>query len=143
MLEFKLAAIMPRSESKTKQSTIYLFNRQQSLLLPLELPESVIQQLIQTIKIDKIQPHICVVIKRVVNLLKAQFECVILQDFINELFYSYIRLMDDKKNTYDFRLKVSDAILMAFGLNIPILVTEKVLKNNAYKITKELLEQFI
>lgn len=142
MLEFKLAAILSDSLSKTKQSTVYLFNKEQALLLPLKVSSYVANKIIELGKEDKARPDIYTLIYSMVSILKAEIKCIIIHNHLADIFYSYIRLKNSEQGIFDIDSKPSDAIAVALKSHVPIFVSSEVTDKTAIKITKEMLKKF-
>jgi bifunctional DNase/RNase len=143
MLEFKLAAILSDSLNKIEQSTVYLFNKEQALLLPLKISPYIANKIIELGKEDKVRPDTYTLMHNMVSVLNAEVKCIIIHNHLADIFYSYIRLADSEKTTFDIDSKPSDAIALALKWHVPIFVSTEVTDKTAIKITKEMLKKFI
>jgi uncharacterized protein len=140
MLEFELKAIVSDPEILVQSSTVYLFNKEKNILLPIRMASFASDNLLLAKdRYPEPRPHIHNTASRLVRALGGRIERVIISGYHNEIFYSYIRIKHKKKSV-DIDAKPSDSMAIALRLRIPIFVEKRIYESAGIQITKELLQ---
>lgn len=143
MIGFKLAAIVPSSESQTKFATIYLFNKQGALILPIEVTKQDEKLIASVLNENTENNDIYSITNNITKLLKGTLECLILDSLTSNSHMAFVRVSDYKKIVFDFDIHIAQGFLLAIKTQIPILVSDKIVKKYAIKITKQMLDKVI
>lgn len=143
MLRFKVRAIITDHKELPQNSTVYLFNKEKCVLLPIKMSSFAANNILLAKDANKeIRPHMHNTTIRLVRALGGKIKSIIINDCQNNIFYSYIRVVR-KEKVWDVDSKPSDSLAIALRLNIPIFVKKSVYKKLGIKITKDLLERSI
>ena len=143
MLEFEVKAVVDDPENLEKDSTVYLFNKEQSLLLPIKMNNTAAKYILDAhAKPMEPRPHVHNTFIRVITALHAEIDSIIIYSYQDSIFYSYIRL---KRETefMDIDARPSDAISIALRHKVPVFVNEEVYASAGIVVTKELLKSYI
>jgi len=141
MLQFYIKAIIANQGNIYSDHTIYLFNDENSYLLPMSIgPRAAESIILAQQRFPEPRPHIHNTAMRIAKALGADITAIIINRFEDEIFYAHIRLEKEGK-VYDIDSKPSDAISIALRSKSPIYIEEEVLKDAGIKITKDLIEK--
>jgi len=143
MLEFEVKAVVDDPESLKQDSTVYLFNKEQRILLPIKMPPpSAVTILNARETPNEIRPHIHNTAIRIIKALKAEVDSITIYAYQEEIFYSYIKIRRGG-NCLEIDARPSDAISIALRQDVPVFVNESVYERVGIKVTKELLRNSI
>lgn len=143
MLEFEVKAVVNDPESLEKDSTVYLFNKEQGILLPIKMHTLAAGYILDAhAKPMEPRPHVHNTILRIITALKAQVDSVLIYSYQDKIFYSYIRLRRETE-FMDIDARPSDAISIALRHKVPVFVKDEVYASEGIKVTKELLKSYI
>jgi len=140
MLRFEIKAIIADENKIVRHDTIYLFNKEKKLLLPIKINDSETKNLLLAYD-SRMQhrPTIHDTAKRLISALRGQIDKVIINDYSQDIYYAYIRIKH-KDKYLDVDSKISDAIALALRSNAPIFVKNRVTRKAGIKLTRELLD---
>jgi len=140
MLEFEIKAIISDHDNLVQAATIYLFNKNKKILLPIRMASFAADGLILARENQpEPRPHIHNTATRLIKALGGKIKCVIISGYHNEIFYSYIRINHNQKNI-DVDAKPSDSMSIALRNNLPIYVEKKIYESVGIEVTQELLD---
>jgi uncharacterized protein len=138
---FKVKIIIP-STLNEGYYTLYLFNKQNKILLPIETNRWACESIVIAGGGKRLaRPHVHNTAVRLVHCLGGLFNSVRIYKYRDGIFYAYIRISDGKGNCMDIDSKVTDAISIALLLKIPIMVEDLVCKSAGIEITRDLIEK--
>lgn len=141
MLEFKIKAIIVDPNKIVANTTIYLFNKRNKILLPIIMTNRAAEKIILARRNElEPRPHVHNTTERIIKALGGKIESIIINKCQGKVFYSYVRIIRNKKE-YDVDSKPSDSISIGLRSNAPIFVKENVYKKTGIEITKELLDR--
>ncbi len=143
MIELTLAAIMPEDNGKNVHATLYLFNKERAMLLPIKMPYYKAYKVLEATKSIEIRPNFYLTICRLIKLFNAQIECILINEYLDEIFYSCLRIKTEDGSIYDIDSKPSDSIAIALKARVPILASYDVIQKAGVTITKEMLKNFL
>lgn len=138
-----LKAIVSNDLDKNSgQATMYLTEESTSRILPILVDASAAEGLLlaqQNILLPR--PHTHDLLKRVFKAFDAKIIDVVIYDLREGIYYSYIRVANEKGELLELDCKPSDAVAMSLRCQVPILVNDKVLEMGGIKVTQSLLEE--
>ena len=143
MLEFEVKAVVDDPESPEQDSTVYLFNKEQCILLPIKMTNESAQTILDAhAKHLEVRPSVHNTLIRTVRALRAEIDSILIYAYQDNIFYSYIRVKN-KKEFMEIDARPSDAISIALRHRVPVLVNKKVCEIVGVKVTRELLKNYI
>lgn len=143
MLEFEVKAVVADPENPEQDSTVYLFNKEQGILLPIKMTSVAASHILDAHNSGpEARPHIHDTAIRIIKALEAEVVSVAIHAYHSEIFYSYIRIRTHK-DSMEIDAKPSDAIAIALRHKVPVLVNEKVYEIVGIRITRELLKSYL
>ncbi len=153
---FALKAIIPiaaHGEGKTdcvsdQPYTVYLFNEEEKILLPVTTNRVACEQLLLAKQIgDSVheifsfaRPHVHDSLKRTVLALGGEVVCTVIYKVITDVYYTYLRISKNNE-LLDIDIKITDGLSMALRCSTPIYVANEVVDKEGIKVTRELLER--
>lgn len=139
MIPFELKAIVADENNTIGSHTIYLFNKENKIILPIKLTQNATDAILLA-KDTRVspRPHIHDTTKRLVSALDGTVERIIISGYANDIYYAYIRVTKNS-NSIDIDAKPSDAICLAIRTEAPIYVEKEVVKKVGINITSEML----
>lgn len=139
--KFKIKAIIANPRELITNTTVYLFNKDKRILLPIKMTCSAAEGIILAKdKESEPRPHIHNTATRLITALGARVDSVIINKCKSKIFYSHIRVTR-KGKVWDVDAKPSDSMAIAVRLNVPIYVKKCVYQKAGIKVTRELLEK--
>lgn len=143
MYKFELKTIVAGNEGNFGNHTVYLFCKEQDLLLPIKMAAPAAETIILAKdSSNEPRPHIHDTAKRLISALDGKIDRIIFSGYENEIFYTYIRVKNEK-GSFDIDAKPSDAISIALRSKAPIYVEAHVVEKAGIKITEELLRRVL
>ena len=139
MIPFEINAIVSDEEGAAGDHTVYLFNKEKNLLLPVKVNEDSVNALMTAKEgREEPRPDMHNTTSRLISVLNGKIEKIIVSGYEIEIFYSYIRVSQGK-TFFDIDSKPSDAFAMALRTSAPIHVQTDVIKKAGIMITPEML----
>ena len=131
-----LIGSFPTESSVVNGYTLYLFCREEKVLLPIDINELTSSTLIN------LCPDIYNTLNNFVHFFHARFEKILISHKNADNYYAYVRLK--KAGTvYDFLFPIEDAVCLAVKLNLDMYIATELLYQEGIKITKELLVSYL
>jgi bifunctional DNase/RNase len=115
--------------------TVYLVCHEEKIILPVNASEENIKPILASAPAETYS-----LIKQITELLKAKVFGVVILEYVDEIFYAYLRIEYDGE-FFDIHANFYDALCFAVTNNLKIYITEKILLENGTKITKDLIER--
>ncbi len=142
MISLEIKAIVEDREDPLGTHTIYLFNKELRILLPIKINEISARQILFA-KEDSFEPRPSVhdTTRRLVATLSGKIDRVIINGYSNDIFYSYIRVRQGNKY-FDVDSKPTDAIALALRSKAPIFVDKRLADEVGIKVTPEMLSMY-
>lgn len=138
-----LKAIVSNDLDKNSgQATMYLTEESTLMVLPILVDASAAEGLLlaqQNILLPR--PHTHDLLKRAFKAFGAKVIDVVIYDLREGIYYSYIRITNEKGDLLELDCKPSDAVAMSLRCQVPILVKDAVLEMGGIKVTQSLLEE--
>jgi len=131
-----LIGSFPNESPVVNGYTLYLFCREEKVLLPINIGDITTQNMLNS------QLGIYKLLTNFVHFFHARFEKILISHKDDDSYYAYVRLAK-AKTVYDFLLPVEDAICLAVKLNIEMYIATELLYQDGIKITKELLASYL
>ena len=143
MLEFEVKAVVDDPDSLEQDSTVYLFNKEQGILLPIKMHTFSATHILDAhARPIEPRPHVHNTIIRIISALRAEIDSILIYSYQDNIFYSYIRLRRET-DFMDIDARPSDAISIALRHKVPVFVKKDVCESAGIKVTKELLKSYI
>ncbi len=139
MKNLEVKAIISNKNSKDETFTLYLLDKESSILLPLEI-DSVSAQIITISQqgFPAKRPQIHDALSKILELFHAEILSTVITGFTDGIFHSSIKI----QHCTDIRsvdVRLSDAVALAVRLNKPIMVDEGLLELFGIKLSEELV----
>jgi len=140
MIPFEIKTIISGNEGLDSDHTIYLFNKEKKILLPIKINQNSVDALLLARETTpEPRPHIHNTAKRLINVLNGKVDRIIISGYNNEIYYSYIRIKQGKKS-FDIDARPTDAFAIAIRTKAPIYVEQDIIDMVGVKVTAEMLE---
>ena len=139
MKNLEVKAIISNKDSKEETFTLYLLEKETSILLPLEI-DSVSAQIITIAQqgFPAKRPQIHDALSKILELFHAEILDTIITGFTDGVFHSSLRIQHCSEiRTVDVRL--SDAVALAVRFHKPITVDNGILELFGIKLSAELV----
>ncbi len=135
-----LIALVPNSQSNSNAYTVYLFEKEEKIVLPVNLAKHEIRYLFKK-RGHKfpLQQNIYDTTVRILLGLEAKVISVSIYKYQNQKFYAYLNIIHSK-NYLEISIKFSDSLKIANRFEIPIFIRRDILLNEGIKVTKKLLK---
>lgn len=137
-LEFEMKAILPYCDSK-KYFTVYMYNSQKSLVVPVILDVLSCEKIIQA-KINEpfARPSMYCVSKDILGHLKCQLVRVLVYDYADEVFFTRLEL-SHKGSSLETEIRFSDGLAMAIKFGVSVCMKAGVVDRVGLHLTKDML----
>ncbi len=137
MEEFYIKSIVGGGQLENSGITVYLFNQNKSLAIPLILEKSVTDAILLAQQNNLQQrPYIHDTLDRLIKNLGGKVVDIYVYMLIDGLYYAYLRLFSNGR-TVQIDIKFSDGLCTAIRTKCPILFEESVLKSIALNLKNE------
>ncbi len=134
MEEFYIKSIVGGGQTANSGITVYLFNQNKSLAIPLNLEKAVTDTLLLAQQANLQQrPYIHDTVERLIKSLGGKVVDVYVYMLIDGVYYSYLRLFANGRSI-EIDIKFSDGLCTAIKTKCPILFEDAVLKSIALNL---------
>jgi bifunctional DNase/RNase len=132
--EFYIKTIVGGNHIESQNITVYLFNKNKNLAIPLKLAKSSTDALLLAQQqVEQSRPVVHDTIQRLVSNLGGKVIDVYVYMLKDGIYYSYMRVFANGRSV-DIDIKFSDALCTAVRTKCPILFEETVLKTIALSL---------
>jgi bifunctional DNase/RNase len=133
-------ALVPNLRFGIRRHTIYLFNKEEKIVLPVEIKNlEALMFLTGRTHLDESVPHLYIFIKNLLKYFEAKLVSITVFNCSNGLFCSHLNLLVDEKHL-ELPLGFTDAFVLSKLFDTPIYAHHKLLDERGIKVSREILK---
>lgn len=132
-------ALVPNTKFGVKKHTIYLFNREEKVVMPVEVRNmDALMFLTGKTHIDSHVPSIFKAVQTLIEGFSAKLISITVYRYQNGTFYTYLNLICGEKHL-ELAMEFTDAFAISRLFDAPLYIDHKVLVKKGIKVSKEII----
>ncbi|MCD4697020.1 MAG: DUF151 domain-containing protein [Bacteroidales bacterium] len=132
-------ALVPNVKFGVKRHTIYLFNRDETIVVPVEVKNrEALMFLTGKLHVDSNAPDLYNTLKRLIEGLSAKLISITVYKHKSGIFYTYLNLICGERHL-ELGMEFADAFAISRLFDTPLYIDHKVLVKKGIKVSKEII----
>ncbi|MFC1755808.1 bifunctional nuclease domain-containing protein [Patescibacteria group bacterium] len=132
-------ALVPNTKFGVKKHTIYLFNRDEKIVIPVEVKNTeALMFLTGKTHIDDNAPSVFKAVQTLIEGFSAKLISITVYKHQNGTFYTYLNLICGEKHL-ELAMEFADAFAISRLFDAPLYINHRVLVKKGIKVSKEII----